>query len=232
MPNDRLKAQLDANSAAIARLQMQNQRAQAQNMQYDDYDPYYYDEPAPIYNHDSDYGDVDPNKLILQAITSQATKEAVKNVKRHIRTEESEKAGITNRMKRLVKDFPALTDESSELVGRARRVYQRIANENPGLDESTRYELAVREAASAIGARPLTGSALDNVDWVMSSQHNPAISTKPSKSRLTPAILANAKLMKINIDPKTTEGKRNLRELSEYSARFNADVDESHVKYR
>jgi hypothetical protein len=134
-------------------------------------------------------------------------------------------------MERLVADFPALAEENSDLVGKSRQVYARIARENPTLDQATRYELAVREAAAAIGARP-TSTPPEDADWTMGPGSNPALPSRSSRSRLTPHIVANARFMGINVDAKTKDGQRNLKELSEYSARFNADVDESASKYR
>lgn len=226
----RLKAQLDANTAAIQQMQRQGPP---------DYgpDPYYgappeaYGPPPP----GDPYGSpVDPNKIILQAITNQASAMAAKHVEDKYTRAKGQEDAIKTRMKRLVSDFPALSEEGSELVVKAREVYSRIAQENPGLDEATRYELCVREAATLIGARPTSVAPEDDSAWTMgsSSRKNPALPSKSTKSRLTPNILNNARAMGINVDPKTREGQQNLKELSEYSARFNADQDETAFRYR
>jgi len=177
---------------------------------------------------------VDPNKIIMQAITNQASAMAAKHVEDKYVRAKGQEENIKARMKRLVSDFPALSEEGSDLVNKSREVYSRIAQENPGLDEATRYELSVREAATLIGARPATIAPEDDSAWTMGSStaRNPALPSKSTKSRLTPGIIANAKLMGINVDPKTREGQQNLRELSDYSARFNADQDETAFRYR
>jgi len=180
-----------------------------------------------------DYGNqVDPNQLILQAITAQAARQAAQVVNKGQKIEKNFEDGVKRRMERLVKDFPSLAEEGSELVNRARTIYSRIAVENPGIDEPTKYELAVREAASVIGARPVTLPAEDP-SWTMpSGGTNPALPSKSSRSRLTPEIVTFAKVMGIDVDPRSKLGQQNLKELSENSARFNADQDESAFKYR
>lgn len=230
----RLKAQLDANTAAIQQMKMQMTPPPMDP----GYDPYYagppmgYGPPPPM----DEYGSpVDPNKIILQAITNQASAQASKFVEEKHTKQKAAEDNIKSRMKRLVSDFPALSEEGSDLVTKAREVYGRISQENPGLDEATKYELCVREAATLIGARPTSIAPEDDSAWTMgsSTRHNPALPTgKAGKSRLTPAILANARLMGINVDPKTKDGQKNLKELSEYSSRFNADQDESSYRYR
>lgn len=219
----RLKQQLDANTAAIARMQRQTRAPQP--------DPYD-DVPPAMYEGGNDgYGGIDQDQLIMQAITQKATQDAVKAVNQQNNFAQDSKKRVKTRMERLVADFPALAEENSDLVAKSRQVYARIARENPTLDQATRYELAVREAAAAIGARP-TSTPPEDADWTMGPGSNPALPSRSSRSRLTPHIVANARLMGINVDPKTKDGQRNLKELSEYSARFNADADESASKYR
>ncbi len=223
----RLKAQLDSNSAAIARMQRTTQRPAVAPQP----DPYFQE---PIY--DTPVGDPydsgpDTDALMMQAITQKVTNDAVAAVRANDAATQDQQKRVKGRMTRLVQDFPALSEESSELVNKSRQVYARIARENPALDQATRYELAVREAAAHLGARP-TSTAPEDADWTMGPGANPALPSKSSRSRLTPHIVANARLMGINVDPKTVDGKRNLKELSDYSGRFNADVDESHAKYR
>lgn len=222
----RLKAQLDANSAAIARMQRQVQ-APAQP------DPYQEEEVYDAPPNGDPYGqpNIDQDQLIMQAIAQKATQDAVKQITQNESLTKDYQKRVKGRMARLVEDFPALSEEGSELVSKSRQVYARIARENPTLDQATRYELAVREAAAAIGARP-TSTPPEDADWTMGPGANPALPSKTSRSRLTPYIVANARLMGINVDPKTADGKRNLKELSEYSARFNADVDESSSRYK
>lgn len=231
----KLKAQLDANTAALAKLQMQQQYQQRSQQAYEDQ----YGGPEqfagePYAPEQQGYGGADPNALLMQAITEEAAKRASAAVSHSATLAEHQKQGVKTRMERLVRDFPALAEEGSALVTKSREVYGRIAKENPGLDEATRYELAVREAASVIGARPTTISPEDDVAWTMGSgTTNPALPSKSGgKSRLNSNIIKNAAMLGINVDPKTKEGQQNLKELSEYSGRFNADQDESHFKYR
>lgn len=230
----RLKAQLDANTAAIQ--QMQRQAPPQQYAPEPGYDPYYSEPPMGYGPPPGDpYGaPVDPNKIIMQAITNQASAMAAKHVEDKYVRAKGQEENIKSRMKRLVSDFPALSEEGSDLVNKSREVYSRITQENPGLDEATKYELSVREAATLIGARPATIAPEDDSAWTMGSStvRNPALPSKSTKSRLTPNIINNARAMGINVDPKTREGQQNLKELSEYSARFNADQDETAFRYR
>jgi hypothetical protein len=234
----RLRLQQEANSAAIARMQMQLQAQGATHRtQREDVE----DEPQPQPNGNPQagagapqYQQVDPNIAMLNAITNAAAQRATQQVQQNLNANDSVTQKVKTRMQRLVADYPALAQEDSDLVVRSRESYARIAHENPGLDEATRYELAVREAASLIGARPVNAPVEDFAtgDFVMPAGRNPALPTRATKSRLTDKIIANARLMGINVDPQTKEGKQNLAELSEYSARFNADVDESQYRYR
>lgn len=232
----RLKIQQEANSAAIARMQMQLQ-AQGGGRQTHREDVE--DEPVQQVQQQQQqpnpqYQQVDPNIAMLNAITNAAAQRATQQVQQNLNANSDVTDKVKKRMQRLVGDYPALAQEDSDLVVRSREIYARIAHENPGLDEATRYELAVREAASLVGARPVNAPVEDFAtgDFVMPAGRNPALPTRATKSRLTDKIIANARLMGINVDPQTKEGKQNLAELSEYSARFNADVDESQYRYR
>jgi hypothetical protein len=234
----RLKQQLDANSAAIARMQMLleasvRQQPQGQQQFEDDEDDFVPPQHQPNQQQQQQYQVADPNVMLMQAITAQAAKQAADKVTADQAAITQRQTSVKTRMERLLSDYPALKQEDSPLVARARDSYARIKQENPGLDEATRYELAVREAAGIVGARPLS-APLDTQDWTMpvNSASNPAVGKQNTKSRLTPEIVANARLMGINVDANTVDGKKNLAELSEYSARFNADVDESQYRYR
>jgi 3-oxoacyl-ACP reductase-like protein len=226
MANDPVKAQLDAQAAQIAQLQRQVQ-TQAR--------PAAPAAPAPAAAAPAapaapQYQGADQATAILNHLVGQASQKVVQD----LNARDGAQAKIKTRMERLLKDYPALSDDDSPLVTKAREVYARVAAENPGLDEATRYEVSVREAAAYYGARPVTAPAVDmvNGDWTMPTGVNHALARKQTKSRLTPQIIANAKLMGINVDPNNAEGKKNLEELSEYSARFNADQDESQFRYQ
>lgn len=237
----KLKAQLDAMTAMQSRTQMQlaaiNHRMQQQPQQQHndiiedevfDSTNYFPQQQQQVPQQQQ----LTPNQLIMQGITQNAAAQAANMVYNHQQQTQAYTDSVKERMERLVGDYPALTDEGSDLVNKARSIYQRVERENPGLDNATKYELAVREAASNLGARPVT-LAPEDAGWTMGNQNNnPSMPSKKSKSRLTPEILANAKLMGIDVDPKSQAGQKNLAELSEYSARFNADQNESHVKYR
>lgn len=236
----RLKAQQEANSAAIARMQMQLQAQNARRqdvVEDDEEDDVQHNpqarQPTPGTTQPQ-YQQVDPNLAVLQHLTAQAANAATQQVQKNLNASNDIEAKIKARMQRLVGDYPALTQEDSDLVIQSRAIYTRISAENPALDEATKYELAVREAASLIGARPVNApiDAYAAQDFVVPAGRNPSLPTRTTKSRLTPNIIANAKLMGINVDPNSVEGKKNLAELSDYSARFNADQDESQFRYR
>ncbi|UOF79092.1 hypothetical protein [Caudoviricetes sp.] len=223
----KLKAQLDQITAAQSRTQLQlqalNHKLQQQPQQQQQFQ---YQQPPQQEIIEDDYvpAAVDASQVAHQAAQQAAS--MMYNYQQH-----NDK--VRERMERLVGDFPALTDEGSELVNKARGIYKRVTAENPSLDDATKYELAVREAASYLGARPVT-IAPEDAGWTMGNQNNgnPSLPSKNSRSRLTTAIIQNAQLMGINVDPKSKQGQLNLSELSEYSARFNADRDETHVKYK
>jgi hypothetical protein len=196
--------------------------------------PEFYREPEQQHAPQNQYNEVDPDKELIENIATYAANVATQKVQSNMQSFQDAGAQVKQRMQRLVEKYPALGDEGSKLVIRARDEYQRIATENPSLDEATRYELSVESAASHLGARPVNIPFDPNQDFVMPSSHNPARSDRRSsgKSRLTPNIIANAKIMGINVDPNTKDGQQNLKELDEYSARYNADVDESQYKYK
>jgi 3-oxoacyl-ACP reductase-like protein len=230
MANDPLKAQLDAQAAQIAQLQRQVQvqtRAPAPAPAAQVTPPAAAAAPAA----QPQYQQVDQATAILNHLVGEASKKVVSD----LGARDGAQSKIKMRMERLLKDYPALGDDDSALVTKAREYYARIQQENPGLDEATRYEVAVQTAAAYLGARPVTAPAVDlaNSDWTMpTGKNNPSLPRKQTKSRLTPAIIQNARLMGINVDPNSAEGKKNLEELSEYSARFNADQDESQYRYQ
>lgn len=237
MNEKQMKAQMDAMMAAQSRTQLQLHQLN-QRLQQPGYQPGYQPQEQIIEDDGTDQNvyyqqpQVDPNQLMMQAVTQKAAYDAAQMVAHQQQVQGRYTQTVTDRMDRLVTDYPALTDENSTLVQRARMIYQRVSGENPGLDEATKYELSVREAASALGARPVTLPAEEDAGWTMGQQHNPSLPSKQTRSRLTPAIITNAKLFGLDVDPKSRVGQANLKELSEYSARFNADRDESHVKYR
>jgi len=242
----RLKAQQEANSAAIARMQMmmqaQNARHAVQEDDDDDGDQVppaaqgYPPQQQQVPQQQPQYQQVDPNQLVLQAITNQAAQNATRQVQQNLTATADVESKIKARMSQLVANYPALTDENSALVVKSREIYARVAHENPGLDEATRYELAVERAAAQIGARPVNAPIEDiaAADFVMPVGRNPAIATRSGsgKNFLTDKIIANAKMHNINVDPSTPEGKKNLAELNAYSERFKANTDEDQYRYR
>jgi hypothetical protein len=190
--------------------------------------------PKPAPEETQQYNQVDPDQELIENIATYAANVATQKVQANMQAFTGASEQVKGRMQRLIEKYPALQDENSKFVITARDEYQRIAQENPGLDEATRYELSVETTASKLGARPVNIPFDPNQDFVMPSSSNPARSERRSggKSRLTANIIANAKIMGINVDPTTKDGQQNLKELDEYSARFNADVDESQYKYR
>lgn len=221
------QAQIDANAMRLQRLEMQMQAANARRQDDgDEEDEVVYHElpPEPQYNQ------VDQQQILIDQLTRQVTERVASNLQAH----QSVSNGIENRMKRLVDEFPAIQEDDSSLTVRARDEYARISRENPSLNEADKYELAVKSAAVQIGARPVNLQFDPNQDFTLSSSgHNPARRrTTGSGSRLTNKVVQNAMALGINVDPKTVDGKRNLEELNEYSARFNADVDEEHLRFR
>lgn len=234
----RIKLQQEATAAQLQRLQMQvqAQHARRDDVEEEEEDPgfrsgtHVQQQQAP---QQQQYQQADPNQAMFEAITSTAANLAAQRVQQNIANNSDLETKIKARMQRLVAEYPALQQDDSQLVVKARETYTRIAQENPGLDEATRYELAVREAATRIGAVPVNAPVEDFTgDFVMPTGRNPAQATRSTKSRLTKNILANAQLMGINVDPNNADGKKNLAELSEYSARFNADQDETMYRYK
>lgn len=231
----RIRQQQEANAVRLQRLEMQVNAQNARVQEPDDEDqPQYHQPQQPP--QQPQYNQVDPNKLLLDQITANAANLASQHVINNVSAHQTAEKAVKSRMDRLIADYPAVQQEDSALVIKARDIYQRINTENPNLDPATKYELAIREAASAIGARPVTAPVdITNEDFTMSSNtgYNPARgNTKSGKSRLTQKIIQNAMALGINVDAKTPEGKKNLVELDEYSGRFNADADESHFRYK
>lgn len=247
----RLQMQQEAQAAAIARMQMQMKTNSRQKQDDDDEEDDMSRFQGGQRGHQAPQGQQgqqnfqatatpryegagDPNQAMLEAIVQHAATRAAQTVQQNQQDNSGVEASVKKRMERLVEDYPALRQEDSDLVTKSRQIYSRITQENPGLDDATKYELAVREAASVLGARPISAPVEDYAtgDFVMPVSRNPARPTRSTKSRLTPEIIANARLMGINVDPNNAEGKKNLAELSEYSSRFNADVNEDQFKYR
>lgn len=223
-----MQKQLEAQAIQIERLKRGQQTQQARREPEQEFF-----RAPPQETHfvppEQEYNEVDPNEIALKAANI-----AAEHVQKRMQNYSELEANVKKRMNRLIEEYPALQDETSQLVKVAREEYQRIAQENPTLDEATRYELSVKSAASSIGARPVNAPFDPNQDFVMPSNHNPAMPKggRKGKSRLTSNILANARIMGINVDPNTKEGQANLAELEESTARFNADADESMYKYR
>ncbi len=217
-----LQRMQESNAIQIERLkrQQQMQNARREEPEHEEYVP---PEPQRTYN------EVTP-EMIAQHAANLAADHVTKRMQNYGEVE----AAVKKRMNRLVEEYPALQDEHSHFVKVAREEYQRIAAENPSLDEATRYELSVKSAASALGAKPVNAPIDPFSDFVMPANSNPARLTRTGKgkSRLTQPILQNAMAMGINIDPNTDDGKKNLAELEESTIRFNADADESMYKYR
>ncbi len=228
---ERLQRQQEANAIAIQRMQMRQNAEQARRVPGEQPEEEFYEPPQGYVPPEQQprYNEVSPEQIAVHA-ANLAADQVHKKMENYNALEQT----VTKRMKRLTEEFPALQDEGSRLVLKARDEYQRIAQENPSLDEATRYELAVKSAAASIGARPVNAPIDPNEDFTMPSSHNPARSSgrRSGKSRLTANILGNAKIMGINIDPNTKDGKQNLEELEESTARFNADADETMYKYR
>ncbi len=232
---EQLRLQQERNSVKIQQQERELQRLQAQRQPAPQNDGFYRAPAAPAPKPETQqYNQVDPDQELIENIATFAANVATQKVQENMQAFQGAGEQVKQRMQRLVEKYPALQDENSKLVVKARDEYQRIAQENPGLDEATRYELSVESAASGIGARPVNMPFDPNQDFVMPSSHNPARSERRTggKSRLNSNIIANAKIMGINVDPTTKDGQANLKELDEYSARFNADVDETQYKYR
>jgi hypothetical protein len=219
-----LQRQQEAQAIQLERLKRsgQYQQARREEPQEDFYIP-----PEPP--QQKVYNEVTPEQIAIHAANM-----AADHVTKRMQNLGEVEQNVKGRMNRLMDEYPALKDEGSVLVAKAREEYQRIAAENPSLDEATRYELSVKSAASSLGARPVNAPIDPNEDYVMPTINHARSSgsTRGGKSRLTQAILQNARIMGINIDPKTADGKKNLAELEESTARFNADADESQYKYR
>ncbi len=219
------QAQIDANAMRLQRLEMQMQQNNARRQ--DDEEVIYHELPP---EQTQQYNQVDQQQILIDQLTRQVTERVATNLQAH----QNVSAGIDNRMKRLVDEFPAIQEDDSPLTVASRDEYARITRENPTLDEANKYELAVKSAAVRIGARPVNQQFDPNQDFTLSTggNHNPAKRRSVSGNRLTQQILQNAMAMGIDVDAKTPVGKRNLEELNEYAARFNADVNEDHLRFK
>lgn len=224
----RMKAQQDNLAAQLHRTQLQLQAQQARKAPDDEFE----EEEEGTYT--PNYIQAQPDEAIVNSIAQKAAQQAAYNVQQNLNAQNQVQENVKTRMKRLVDEYPAIQDENSQLTVRARDAYARITTENPTLDEASKYELAVREAASRLGARPVNAPVEDYaMDYTMPTGRSAASSSpRASKNRLTENIVKNAMAMGINVDPNSAEGKKNLAELNEYSARFNADADEQAFKYR
>lgn len=230
--SDDLRRRLDAQSIQLQRMQQQMQAQQARvqeevEEEIETTDPrfQYNQQFQQPQNQHQQYNQVDPTQIAMEAARLTA---------QQLQNNQEMETGIKKRMERLISEYPEVQEEDSPLTVKARDVYQRVAKENPGLDQATMYELSVREAASVLGRRPINAPIEDVMqDFVMPSNQSTSRSGgKKSKSRLTPSIVTFAHLLGVNVDPQSAEGKNNLAELSQNSERFNADVDESQYKYR
>jgi hypothetical protein len=224
----KLKQQQEAQALRLQKMEM-SQRANQGRQSYD----YMEQPPETIVEYDApQYQEVDDQEIAIQQLTQRITNEVVQNVTAH----QNVKKSVDDRMQRLIDKYPAIQEDDSPLTASARDEYARIVRENPSAmnDKATTYELAVETAAARIGARPANQRFDPHQDFILpTGGTNPALKRKAGGvSRLTPKILANAEVMGINVDPNTPEGKKNLAELNEYSARFNADVDEEHLRFR
>jgi hypothetical protein len=233
----KLQAQQEAQAMELQRLKMNQAR---QNQQ-----PYY---PQPDddrrYTHqetvvdEPQYNTVDEQNAMIEAITQRVTQQVTNNVQAH----QNAVKGVDNRMERLIKKYPGIQDDDHPITKQARDEYQRISKENPGListDKGAAYELAVETAASTLGIRPANQEYNPMQDYTLSANGNQNLSRRTSKSGnfLTPKILANFEVLAknhpdFNMDPSTPQGKKNLEELNEYSERYRANVDESHIRYK
>lgn len=228
---NRLRRQQEANAIAIQRLQQNNQQYESY-----DYEPeQHYQQPQQPQYQQPQYQAEDPNKVMLNTIINEAGNRAANQAADMLARQTNARTTIESQMKDLVSKYPSLKQDDSPLVQKAREIYGRVKQENATLPEHVIYRMAVNEAATYIGARP-TDAPIDDLlsDFTQGADRNPALPKKSGGSlkRLTSPILQNAQLMGINIDKNTPEGKKNLEELAYYTARFNADKDESEFGYR
>ena len=226
MSATKTQAQIDANAMRLQRLEVQMQADRARKTADGDDEVVYHELPP----EEKQYNQVDQQQLLIEQLTRTVTERVGANLQAHNTIAKT----IDNRMQRLVDEFPAIQEDDSPLTVASRDEYARITRENPTLNEADKYELAVKSAAVRIGARPVNQQFDPNQDFTLSPQggFNPAKKRKASGNRLTNNIVQNAMALGIPVDPKTPEGKRNLEELNEYAARFNADVDESHLRFK
>lgn len=229
----RLRAQQEAQAMRIQKMEMEKQRQQYQSAppEYEPPQNQYYEEEPPQYNQ------VDQQQILIDQLTSRITNNVLSTVQAHQGVQKT----VDDRMQRLMDKYPAIREDDSVLTKVARDEVARISRENPSLsnDKATLYELAVETAAAKLGARPVNMQFDPNQDYTVSSSGvNPAQpSRKSGHNYLTPKILANFEVLAknhpdFNLDPKTPQGQKNLAELNEYSERFRANVDESHLRFK
>lgn len=231
----KLQAQQEAQAMELQRMKMQQAR---QNQQ-----PYTPQPDPQEYVHETvinepEYNMVDQQQAMIEAITNRVTQQVTNNVQAH----QNAIKGVDNRMERLIKKYPGIQDDDHPITKQARDEYARISRENPGListDKGAAYELAVETAAATLGVRPANQEYNPMQDYTLSAGGSQNLQRRTSKSGnfLTPKILANFEVFAKNhpdfsIDPSTPQGKKNLEELNEYSERFRANQDESHLKYK
>ena len=232
----RIKANQEAQAMELQRLKRQQQ---VQNYNNQPYVP----QPDPQYTHHEtvvtdEYNQVDEQNAMIEAITQRVTQNVTQNVNAY----QNAVKGVDNRMERLIKKYPGIQDDDHPITKQARDEYARISKENPGLissDKGAAYELAVETAAATLGVRPANQEYNPMQDYTLSAGGNQNLQKRTSRSGnfLTPKILANFEVFAKNhpdfsIDPSTPQGKKNLEELNEYSERFRANQDESHLKYK
>ncbi len=231
----RIKANQEAQAMELQRLKMQSQR---QNMNQ----PYVPSPPEQYTQHETvvhdEYNAVDEQNAMIEAITQKVTQQVTNNVAAY----QNAVKGVDNRMERLIKKYPGIQDDDHPITKQARDEYARISKENPGListDKGAAYELAVETAAATLGVRPANQEYNPMQDYTLSAGGGQNLQRRTSKSGnfLTPKILANFEVLAknhpdFNMDPSTPQGKKNLEELNEYSERYRANVDESHIRYK
>lgn len=237
MSADELRRMRALQEAQAAQIQRMNLELQAQKARHEDVEEEFEHVEQPQhqqYQQHQQYNQVNHDQMIMNQLANVAAEKAAQKVQQNLTSHQNVKDSITKRMERLVAEYPAIQEEDSLLTTKAREVYARITAENPTINEADKYELAVREAASRIGARPVNTEFDVNQDFTMPSNSNPArASARSGKlNRLNDNIIKNAMALGVNVDPKTKEGQENLKELNEYSARFNADQDETAYRYR
>ncbi len=237
MSADELKRVKQLQEAQALRLQKMEMAQQAQNARRQEYEPPegYVETVEDV--PPSEYNRVNNQDMLIDQLTQRITQQVTQNVANYQNVSKM----ADDRMQRLIDKYPAISQDDSVLTKAARDEVARISRENPSLtnDKATLFELAVETAASRIGARPVNTQYDPHQDFTLSAQgYNPAQKTKSSGHNfLTPKIMANYEVLAkshpdFNMDPSTPQGQKNLKELNEYSERFRANVDESHLRFK